>query len=128
MKIVFLSKKHFLKTRSDQFLIELLSEEASVVVFRREEHSSWDLFRKIRQEKPDLILFFATPPSFFHHILRFPLTPKIFVPMYDGFRPFKALKEKLFRFFGLKALCFSSPMAEYHTQIGLKTLSVRYFP
>ncbi|MCX6995205.1 MAG: glycosyltransferase [Chlamydiae bacterium] len=128
MKVVVLSKKHFYITGSDQFLIDLLSEEAEVVVFRREESSSWKLFRKIRHEKPDLLIFFATPPSFFHHILRFIMTPKIFVPMYDGFKPFKPLKEKLFRFFGLKALCFSSPMTEYHTKIGLKTLSVRYFP
>lgn len=48
--------------------------------------------------------------------------------MYDGFKPFKPLKEKLFRFFKLKALCFSQPTYDYLTKIGLKTLSARFFP
>lgn len=128
MKIIFLTKRHFLKTKSDQFLIALLEEFATVVVLRRENYSSRDLKKAIAREKPDCLVFFATPPSLYHHVLRFPFVKKIYVPMYDGFKPFKPLKALLFRLFGLKALCFSQPTEDYLKSLGLRTLGVRYFP
>lgn len=128
MKIAFLTKRHFLKTKSDQFLIDLLATWAEVAVFRREEYSSWQLYKAVRRARPDILLFFATPPSLFHHLLRFPFIPKIFVPMYDGFKPFKPFKEMVFRLMKLRALSFSLPVHEYLTQIGLSSLRVHYFP
>lgn len=128
MKIVFLTKRHFLKTKSDQFLIDLLAKWAEVVVFRREEYTSWQLFKAIRQEKPDVLVFFATPPSVFHHLLRFPFVSKMFVPMYDGFKPFKPFKEMVFRLMRVRALSFSLPLHEYMRKIGLSSLHVHYFP
>ena len=128
MNIVFLSKKHFLKTHSDRFLINLLSTFAKVSVLRVEDYSNSELIRLVRQKKPDWVVFFATQPSFFHHILRLPFVKKVFVPMYDGFKAFSKRKEKLFRLFGLKAICFSEPVDHYLKGIGLKTIKVRYFP
>ncbi len=124
MKISFITKRHFRTTESDLFLIALLEEFAQVEVIRKEEMSSWQLTCAIFRFRPDWVVFFATQPSFFHHVLRFFWTKILFVPMWDGFKPLS--KRGLFKLFGVRILSFAQGIADYFHDF--RCLDVRYFP
>ncbi|MFO1483985.1 MAG: glycosyltransferase [Verrucomicrobiaceae bacterium] len=127
-RIAFVGRVVHEQTRSDQFLVDLLSEVAEVKVFRREAMSDADLVAGIDQFKPHQTVFHQLPPSVSHHVLRLRSKNFVWVPMWDGFKKLNLRRRMIYRLFGVRFLCFSRSVFDYVRGISRRALHVQYYP
>ncbi len=127
-KLAFVGRQYHQKTKSDQFMIDLLRSFCEVRIFRREQYSPKGLVRHIRDFAPTYVFYWCLPPSVKEHLFRLKCRKHIWAPMWDGFKELPRRKEKVFSFFGVKVICFSKILHDYFSRIGLSTRHVRYFP
>ncbi len=127
-RIAFVGRQPHLKTKSDQFFVDILKEVGEVTDIRREAHRNADCVRLIKDCSPDLIIFYQLPPSLWHHLLSLRHLRKVWVPMWDGFQPLSWKRRLAYRAAGLETVSFCDRLSSYFHSIALKTLSVRYYP
>lgn len=127
-RIAFVGREIHARTRSDQFLVDLLSEVAEVRVFRRESTSDAKIVAAINDFQPHQTLFHQLPPSISKHLL--PLKNKHFIwaPMWDGFKKLSLYKRIVFCFFRVRFLCFSHRVFDYAKSVTKAALHVQYYP
>jgi hypothetical protein len=127
-RIAFVGRAVHEKTRSDRFLMDILSEVADLKMFRREAMNGAELVEAINRFNPDQTLFFQLPPSISNHLLPIKSKNFVWVPMWDGFKKLGLRRRLFFRYFRVRSLCFSHSTFKYVRNIGQNALHVRCYP
>ena len=131
-RVAFITRQHFLKTKSDLFLIEILKEHAFVEVFRRIPEGDILEVKAVNAFKPDLVIYFAQAPSLSRHFFKIKSRRNWFIPMYDGFgQTYLAksrFKRSILKYGGLRFICFCQKIAKQADQWGFPNLVATYFP
>ncbi len=119
--LVFVGRVVHIKTKSDDYFIELLKEYFVVKVIRRESMSSKELVLSLNRIHPDVVFFHALPPSPSKHLRKIKCKNLIWAPMWDGFKKLNLRKRWFFRFFKIKVVTFSRSLNTYIDSIHLQT-------
>jgi len=114
LKLLYVGPEHHLKTKSTEFLINLLNEHFELTVT-----TGFDF----KPENFDVVLFFQSLPPY-EVYKRCKKT--VLVPMYDAVRTLSLTKWRLYR--PSKILCFCRAMHEKLSKLGFDTKYVKYFP
>lgn len=119
---------HRHKTRSDQFLIDLLKQRYEVTIFDRDALKGRALTDAIRTHQPDHVLYYQLSPSPTKHLIPLWRYPSTWVPMWDGFKPPSLFKRSFFKAHGLKIISFCEALHRTVMKEGLPSLRVQFFP
>ncbi|MDP1835059.1 MAG: glycosyltransferase [Chlamydiales bacterium] len=127
-KIVFLGREIHLRTKSDEFFVEILKEVGDVTVLRREAYSNAECIKYIQKLAPELLIFYQLPPSVWHHLMPLRGIRKVWVPMYDGFKELSWKKRVAFRLAGVEVISFCQRIHDHVVDSGLSSQRVCLFP
>lgn len=114
MKLLFVGFKHHFKTKSTDFLLDLLNEHFELTITTGYEFNPDDF---------DIVMFFQTLPPY--QIYR-KCKRTVLVPMYDALRTTSLARWRLYR--KAKIVCFCRALYDKLSCAGFDTKYIQYFP
>lgn len=127
-KLLYLGHEYHIKTRSTEFLLEMLREnfEVSIMTYCPENDSYNTEYEEIDKTFFDVLVCFQIIPERAYIDYRFRYSRGFLMPMYDGIIGFP--DERWYEFGDYTILNFSRTLHEKLSNMGLRSKYIQFFP